>query len=214
MSFYPRCLSSSKRINTDFNLTNPNSYYLVTEPPLPLRNNRTYTIDYSFKSEEKKNCDTLNNSRNIFRTKINKSRPFPFYNNEKSLRLQDEINSINKIIGTKTKINKFVEENAKNDLLNYVKNANFNRIRAERFNNTRRDMSNETRYKKFNYIDSHLRRDENPLIVKTKYRKNRILTKNDIDNFNHRLFMNQMTNFKNNEINRWKKDFNNKFNQY
>ena len=75
-------------------------------------------------------------------------------------------------------------------------------------------MSNETRYKKFNYIDSHLCRDENPLIVKTKYRKNRILTKNDIDNFNHRLFMNQMTNFKNNEINRWKKDFNNKFNQY
>jgi len=215
MSFYPRCSSSYKRINTIYNFTNPNSYYLVTENPLPLRHNRTYTNDFSFKSEEKgkekDKYDTLNNSINIFRTKINKSRPSPFYNNEKSLRLQDEIDWINKIVGTKTKINKFVEENAKDDSLKYVKNENYYQLRTERLKN---GINNGARYKKFNYIEPHLSHKENPLIINTKYRKNRILSKNDIDNFNHRLFMNQMINFKNNEINRWKKDFNSKFNQY
>ena len=214
MSFYPRCLSSSKRINTIYYFTNPNSYYLVTENPLPIKHNRTYTIDFSFKSEEKDKCDTFNNSINIFRSRINKSRPSPFYNNEKSLRLQDEIDWINKIVGTKTKINKFVEENAKNDLLKYAKNENYYQLRTERLTNSKNGINNRIRFKKFNYIDSHLSHKENPLIANTNYRKNRILSKNDIDNFNHRLFMNQMINFKNNGINQWKKDFNSKFNQY
>ena len=206
MSFYPRCLSSSKRINTIYNFTNPNSYYLVIENPLPIKHNRTYNNDFSFKFEEKNKCDTFNNSINIFRSRINKSRPSPFYNNEKKLRLQDEIDLINKIVGTKTKINKFVEENAKNDLFKYEKNENYYQLRTERLNGTR--------YKKFNYIDIHLSHKKNPSIINKKYRKNRLLSKNDIDNFNHRLFMNQMINFKNNGINRWKKDFNSKFNQY
>ena len=205
MSFYPRSLSSHKRINTDFNSTNPNFLYSATEHPLNLRHNRAYTSDYSFKSEEKDNCDTFNNSINIFRTKINKSRPSPFYNNEKSLRLQDEIDWINKIIGTKTRINKFVEENAKNDLFKYANNESYYQVRAEK--------NKGTRYKRFNYIDSYLSH-QSPLIINTKYRKSRILSKKDIDKYNHKLFMNQMINFKMNGINKWKKDFNSKFNQY
>ena len=211
MSFYPRCSSSYKRNNTIYNFTNPNSYYLLTENPLPLRHIGTLTNDFSFKSEEKNKCVTLNNSTNIFRTKINKSKPSPFYNNEKSLRLQDEIDYINKIVGTKTKINKFVEENAKNGSLKYAYNENYYQLRTERLKNK---MNNGTRYKKFNYIEPQLRHKKNPLIINKKYRSNRILSKNDIDNFNHRLFMNQMNNFKNNEVNRWKKDFISKFNQY
>ena len=225
MSCIPRSSSLFQRNKSDFYLTSfhPSSYYSLNKSPLIQPNIRIHSSDNKNSSiiyKEDECNDYPEKSIDIFRSKVNRSRPSPFYNNEKSLRLQDEIDWINKIIGGNTKINKFVEDNS---TINFIKNPSNDingllrcQVKLDQLNNLNENRNNKLIYKKFNYMDSYLNHRENPcpIIINSKYRKNGLFNKNDLDDYNYRVFMNQMVNFKNNRVNKWKNDFNNKFNQY
>ncbi len=225
MSQYPRSSSSYSRTGTStiFYLTtlHPPSYYSPKNNLLFQQTNRTYTLNSTPMSPNKNNDIYNNHSKNIDFLSSNKkrSRASPFYNNEKSLRLQDEIDWINKIVTKKSKINKIMETNSTNyfnkneekELGNLLRNKNT----FDHLYNIK-NASYNSKYKKFNYVDLYSFNDDNsiPLIISTKYRKNGLFSKNDFDNYNHKIFMNEMIKFRNNGLNKWKKDFNNKFNEY
>ena len=226
--YNPRSLSSSNRkTNSNFYLTtlHPPSFYsqrrLLIYQPL----GRTYTTDYSPTNKDKDKDKDLNNiynekSINIFGSNINKSKPSPFYNNGKSLQIQDEIDLLNKLIGGKTKINKLVETNSMNNLIkkeeNEINELLRSKIRIEKLNNIFNEINNRGKPNKFNYIKTYFDYNENPnhFNIKRKYKNNKLLSKNTSDIYNHRNFMTQMINFKNEGINKWKNDFKNKFNEY
>ena len=221
MCYYPRSFSSYSRTATNFYLTSlhPPSYYSPKNNLYTQNNYRTYIINSSPNTSNRDTNKNLEKSIDVFRSNINKLRSSPFYNNEKSLRLQDEIDWINKIVSRKTKINKIVEANTLNNFIkddeNEIIDMLRNKKRIEQLNNINNDI-NRLKHQKYNYIDSYLshREDPYPLIITTKYKKNGLFSKNDIDIFNHKVFMNEMINFKNEGINKWKKDFQSKFNEY
>ena len=226
--YYPRKLSSSNRkTNKNFYATtlHPHSFYSPRKLPVyqPLR--RTYTLDYSqanINKDKDKDDNNIYNEKsiNIFRSNINKSKASPFYNNEKSLRIQDEIDLLNKLITRKTKINKLVEADSMNNYIN-KENGEINellrsKIRIEKLNNIYNDINNRSRPINFNYIRTNFDYNSNPYPFNSnrKYKNRRLFTKNSSDIYNHRNFMTQMINFKNEGINKWKNDFNNKFKEY
>ena len=221
MCYYPRSSSSYSRTASNFYLTSlhPPSYYSPKNNLYTQNNYRTYIINSSPNTSNRDTNKNLEKSIDVFRSNINKLRSSPFYNNEKSLRLQDEIDWINKIVSRKTKINKIVEANTLNNFIKDEENEISDMLRSkkrfEQLNNINNDI-NKLKYQNYNYIDSYLshRDDPYPLIITTKYKKNGLFSKNDIDIFNHNVFMNEMINFKNDGINKWKKDFQSKFNEY
>ena len=87
-------------------------------------------------------------------------------------------------------------------------------MRLELLNNINNEI--KTKYKKYNYIDYYIdnRKNPYPLTINKKSKNNGIFSKNECDNYNHKLFMNEMINLRNDGIKRWKKEFNNKFNEY
>ena len=223
---YSRSLSSSNRkTNTNFYLTtlHPPSFYSPKRLPIYQPLGRTYTTDYSPANKDKeKDYNNIYNEKsiNIFRSNINKSKASPFYNNEKSLRIQDEIDLLNKLISGKTKINKLVETNSKNNLIkkeeDEISELLRSKIRIEKLNNIYNDINNRSRPINFNYIRTNFDYNSNPYPFNSnrKYKNRRLFTKNSSDIYNHRNFMTQMINFKNEGINKWKNDFKNKFNEY
>ena len=222
MSYYPRSSSSYQRTNNNFYITSlhPSSFYSPKNNSICKANIRTYVMNDSPKSPNKDSYNTIEKSINIFRSNINRAKPSPFYNNEKSLRLQDEIDWINKIVSNKTKINKLVESNNKNNNINNEEKEMDtllrSKIRSEELNNINNDINNKLKYKKFNYIDYYLNNRENlyPLNININSKNKRLFSKNEYDNYNHKIFMNEMINFKNDGIKRWKNEFNNKFDKY
>ena len=166
--YYPRTLSSSNRkTNKNFYSTtlHPPSFYSSRRLPIYQPLGRTYTLDNSsVKNDKDKDKDDNNiyneKSINIFRSNINKSKASPFYNNEKSLRIQDEIDLLNKLIAGKARINKLVETNSMN---NYIKKEEEeinellrSKIRIEKLNNLFNEINNRNKQKKFNYIRTSL----------------------------------------------------------
>ena len=224
--YYPSSLSSSNRkTNKNFYSTtlHPPSFYSPRRLPVYQPLGRTYTVDYSpaIKNKDKDDNNIYSEkSINIFRSNINKSKASPFYNNEKSLRIQDEIDLLNKLISGRTKINKIVETNSKNNLIkkeeDEISEILRSKIRIEKLNNIYNDINNRSKPKTFNYVRTYFDYFDNPypFNVKRKYKNNKLFTKNSSDIYNHRNFMTQMINFKNEGINKWKNDFKNKFNEY
>ena len=218
MSYYPRSSSSYQRTNRNFYLTslNPSSYYSPKKYDSKL-NVRTYDIN-----EYPINRDSNNyyeKSINIFRSNINRAKPSPFYNNEKTLRLQDEIDWINKIVSGKTKINKFIIDTRNNNINNEENESNTllrSKMRLQLLNNINNEMNNRTKCNKYNYIDYFFdnRKNPYPLNINIQSKNNGIFSKNECENYNHKLFMNEMINFKNDGINRWKNEFYSKFSEY
>ena len=220
MSYYPRSSSSYQRTNRNFYLTSlspPSSYYSPKNYNSK-QNIRTYMINDYPKSIKRDSNNYYEKSINIFRSNINKAKPSPFYNNEKTLRLQDEIDWINKIVSGKTKINKLVEAGAINNNINNEENGTNTLLRSKMRLQLLNNINNEikTKYKKYNYIDYYLdnRKNPYPLTINIKSKNNGIFSKNECDNYNHKLFMNEMINLRNDGINRWKNEFYNKFNEY
>ena len=209
MSYSSRPFSSNNRTRGKFYSTTlrPISYYSPKINNIPITTYRTYTLSNSLSYL----CPEKNRENN--KKKIRSS---PFYNREKSLRIQDEIDWINNLIIRKNKINKFGVSNSNNYFSKDEEKENpelmRSRIRLNQINQIYNDI-NEITYKEFKYNDY---KDNNcPLITLAKYKKNEIFSKSEIDNYNHKVFMNQMNNFKKNYgINRWKNDFKNKFKDY
>ena len=222
--YCPRSLSSSNmKANTNFYLTtlHPPSFYSPRRLPIFQSLGKTYTTDYFPFNKDKDDNNIYNEkSIDIFRSNINKSKASPFYNNEKSLRIQDEIDLLNKLISGKTKINKLVETNSKNNLIkkeeDEISELLRSKIRIEKLNNIYNDINNRSRPINFNYIRTNFDYNSNPYPFNSnrKYKNRRLFTKNSSDIYNHRNFMTQMINFKNEGINKWKNDFKNKFNEY
>ena len=222
--YCPRPLSSSNmKTNTNFYLTtlHPPSFYSPRRLPIFQSLGKTYTTDYFPFNKDKDDNNIYNEkSIDIFRSNINKSKASPFYNNEKSLRIQDEIDLLNKIIAGKAKINRLVEANSKNNLIKKegeeINELLRSKIRIEKLNNIFNEINNRSKPKKFNYIRTYFDYNDNSrtLNINRKYKNNILFRKNSSDFYNHRDFMTQMINFKNEEINKWKNDFKNKFNEY
>ena len=162
-------------------------------------------------SESKENYDDINGKYNInidlFRSKMNKNKPSPFYIHEKSLRLKEEIDWINKLIHSKTNLNmnKLIRINPR-----YLKIAD-NLIEKDKEDKENEkviseNMINEMRIENLNKI----------IKINNRLKNNRdsFLNKRGIDNCNYKNFMYEMKKFKNNGVNKWKNDFRRKFSEY
>ena len=175
MCYYPRSSSSYSRTATNFYLTSlhPPSYYSPKNNLYTPNNYRTYIINSSPNTSNRDNNNNLEKSIDFFLSNINKLR---YYNNEKSLRLQDEIDWINKYSIQRKKINKIVEANTFNNFIkdeeNEISDMLKSKKRFEQLNIINNDI-NRLKYQKYNYIDSYLshREDPYPLIITTKYKK-------------------------------------------
>ena len=187
----------------------PISYYSSNPPQTTYRDNNTLRF-FNNQSESKENYDDIkdnfNNTMDIFRSKINKTRPSPFYLHEKSLRINDEIDWVKKLIYSKSNlnVNKLIRINP-----SYLKNVD-NIIEKEK----------EEREKEISeHIINGMRIENLNKIIKINNRlnnrtRNSLLNKRGIDNYNYKNFMYEMTKFKNNGVNKWKTDFRRKFSEY
>ena len=213
---YPRALSSNKSYRQ-----NKNNFYSTSFQPISFYsssnyklfkenetdNNFPYQRKTTYQNESKENNpENLNNfnySKDIFRSRINRTKQSPFYNHEKSLRLQDEIEWINKLIHSKSNlnINKMIRINPHQ--LNY----NYNILIKEEDGD--RDINE-------NIINGMRIENLNKIIKINNRLKNRdvLINKRSIDNYNYKNFMYQMNKIKSNGMNKWKNDFNRIFNEY
>ena len=192
---------SNKFYQTSFQ---PLSYY--SSNPSQLTNRDKKHSRKFDQSGSKENYDDINDKYKInmelFRSKMNKNKPSPFYIHEKSLRLKEEIEWINKLIHSKTNlnVNKLIRINP-----SYLKIAD-DLIEKD---NEEREISE--------HMINEIRIDNLNKIIKINNRlKNRdsLLNKRGIDNYNYKNFMYEMNKFKNNGINKWKNDFRRKFSEY
>ena len=215
-SLYPRALSSNqsykskKYYSTSFQ---PLSYYSSLSSQLNSKNKRimnnshkkTKTYQFDLKEENKENTFINNYSIDIFRSRINRTKPSPFYIHEKSQRLQDEIDWINKLIYSKSNlnINKLIRINP-----SYLNN-NIDIILKKEKEEKEKDISE-------NLINGMRIENLNKIIKINNRLKNRktLLNKRSIDNYNYKNFMYQMNKFKNNGTKKWKNEFNRKFSEY
>ena len=188
----------------------PLSYYSSNPSQLTDRNIRPLKkID---QSESKENYDDINDKYNInmeiFRSNKKKNKPSPFYIHEKSLRLKEEIEWINKLIHSKTNlnVNKLIRINP-----SYLKIADdliekdYEEREKEKEKEISEHMINEIRIENLNKIIKINNRLKN---------RDSLLNKRGIDNYNYKNFMYEMNKFKNNGINKWKNDFRRKFSEY
>jgi hypothetical protein len=229
MSFSPRSLSPTyEGSKTNFYTTtlHPMSYYS------PRRNlqqicpkiNNTYTSnfypEYIDKNVQNNNLEKSIDNINDYKTYNNRERASPFYRDEKSIRLQEEIDWMNAVVAGKSKIHKMHGSNSFCELINNSRNdmngSSCYLAKGGQLNDFKNRIKRK-KYKKFNdSIDSYLSYNKapDPLIITPKYIKSGTFTKNNLDKYNYNLFMKQMINFRNNGIYRWRKEFNKKFNQY
>ena len=161
-------------------------------------------------SGSKENYDDINDKYKInmelFRSKMNKNKPSPFYIHGKSLRLKEEIEWINKLIHSKTNlnVNKLIRINP-----SYLKIADDLIVKDNEEREKEREISE--------HMINEIRIENLNKIIKINNRlKNRdsLLNKRGIDNYNYKNFMYEMNKFKNNGINKWKNDFRRKFSEY
>ena len=217
MSYNSRPCSANNKTRKKFYLTTLNPISFYSSKNNGVYNNttqRTYTLNNS-------SSRLFHGNKQKFEKSIkNKIRPSLFYNNGKSLRIQDEIDWINHLIIRKSRMNKYINSNRNNyDIKDEEKeNSELGRSKM-RFNqiNTINNDIDKIKFKEFKYNDSSFSHRENiyPLFIITKFKKNGIFSKTEIDNYNHKIFMKQMNNFKKSYgINKWKNDFKNKFKEY
>ena len=223
MTYYQRPLSSYKNTIKSFYTTtlHPPSFYSPKRIPVCQSIRRTYTTNYFSGENNKDNNNIYEKTIKIFSSNKNKSKPTPFYNNEKSLRIQDEINFLNSKVTRKSKINKLVEVNTMNNIFKKKQNEMSNllrrKIRLEQLDNRYNDINNRKNSKIFNYVGIYLsNKGNNPYFfnINKNYERKGMFNNKDMDNFTHKIFMNQMINFKNDRINKWKNEFRKKFNEY
>ena len=186
----------------------PISYYSSNPPQTTYRDNNTLRF-FNNQSESKENYDDIkdnyNSSMDIFRSKINKTRPSPFYLHEKSLRINEEIDWVKKLIYSKSNlnVNKLIRINP-----SYLKNVdNIIEKEKEEREEISEHMINGMRIENLNKIIKINNRLKNRT-------RNSLLNKRGIDNYNYKNFMYEMTKFKNNGVNKWKTDFRRKFSEY
>ena len=210
---YPRGLST----HTSFKA---NKFYTTSFKPISnyssgcsqfYQNNKSIVNSYMenyIKESKENNPENLNNfnySKDIFRSKINRTKQSPFYIHEKSLRLQDDIDWINKLIYSKSNlnINKLIRINP-----SYLNN-NIDIILKKEKEEKEKDISE-------NLINGMRIENLNKIIKINNRLKNRktLLNKRSIDNYNYKNFMYQMNKFKNNGTKKWKNEFNRKFSEY
>ena len=204
---YPRSISSNKSYKTKkFYTTSfqPISYYSSLSNLSP----KNKKIINSFNQDEcKENLDKKNYSIDIFRSRLNRTKPSPFYIHEKSVRLREEIDWINKLIYSKSNlnINKLIKINP-----SYLKNIDnvIKKEEEEREKEISEHLINEMRIENLTKIIEINNRLKNKDVL------NVLISKRGIDNYNYKNFMYEMNKFKNNGINRWKNEFNRKFNEY
>ena len=212
-------MSSSNIHSYSINIPNRNNkFYQTSFQPLSYySSNPSHLTDRDkkplrkfYQSESKENHDDINDkykiNMEIFRSKMNKNKPSPFYIHEKSLRLKEEIDWINKLIHNKTNlnVNKLIRINP-----SYLKIAD-NLIEKEKEEREKEKeisehMINEIRIENLNKIIKINNRLKN---------RNSSLNKRGIDNCNYKNFMYEMNKFKNNGIKKWKNDFRRKFSEY
>ena len=229
MSFSPRALSptSEGSVKNFYTTTlHPMSYYSPKrnlEKICPKLNN-TYTSnfypDYIEKNKKNSNLEKIIDNINDYKAYNKRERASPFYRDEKSIRLQEEIDRMNNIVAGKSRISKMHGSNSLCDLINSSRNdmngSSCCLTNGGKLNDVKNRIKRK-KYKKFNdSIDSYYsyKKTPDPLIITTKYIKSGTFIKNDLDKHNYNLFMKQMINFRNNGINRWRKEFNKKYNQY
>ena len=186
----------------------PLSYY--SSNPSQLTDRDKKPLRKFDQSGSKENYDDINDKYKInmelFRSKMNKNKPSPFYIHEKSLRLKEEIEWINKLMHSKTNlnINKLIRINPC-----YLKIADDLIEKDYEEREKEREISE--------HMINEIRIDNLNKIIKINNRlKNRdsLLNKRGIDNYNYKNFMYEMNKFKNNGINKWKNDFRRKFSEY
>ena len=204
---YLRSLSSSKYLsNNNFYSTSfrPISYYSSISSQISHKNKRSIN---SFKPKNNYSNETTDdsdiNSINIFKTRIHRTKPSAFYMHEKSLRLQDEIDWINRLVFNKSNINfnKLMRINP-----TYInKTQNIVKYEDEKDMEINQNLINNIRIENLNKIMKINNRLKNSSVL---------LNKRSLDNYNYKNFMYQMNKFKNNELNKWKNDFHRKFNEY
>ena len=203
----PRPLSSHKSYkNNKYYSTSfqPITYYSFISTQLNNKNTRNINNPFPKKAKYQDESKQNNDSINIFLSRMNRTRPSPFYLHEKSLRLQEEIDWINKLIYSKSKnINKLIKINPSylnNDIDIILKKDN-----DEKDKEISENLINGMRLENLNKI------------IKINNRlKNRdgLMNKRSIDNYNYKNFMYQMNKFKSNGMNKWKNDFNRKCSEY
>ena len=184
----------------------PISYYSSNPPQTTDRNNKE--SKYYNQGESKENYDDNNDiykcNLHVFHSKMNKARPSPFYIHEKSLRLKEEIDWVNKLIHSRTNlnVNKLIRINPY-----YLKNVDnlIEKDKEDKEKEISEHLINEKRIENLNKIIKINNRLKN---------RNSMLNKRGIDNYNYKNFMYEMNKFKNNGINKWKKDFKRKFSEY
>ena len=217
-SLYPRALSSNKSYihnNNKFYSTSfqPISYYSSLNSKLSQENKMDLNFPYpgktlylnESKENYEENSDKVNYNKEIFRSGVKRTKHSPFYSNEKSLRLQDEIDWINKLIKNKSNLNisKLIRINPA-----YINN-NIDLIF---------EKENEEREKEVSeHLINGMRLENLNKIIRINNRlKNRdvLLNKRGIDNYNYKNFMYQMNKFKYKGISKWKNDFYRKFSEY
>ena len=200
-SKYPRALSSNKSYKT-------NKYYSTSFQPISYYSSLSYQLNHKNKrniNESKQNYEDNNYSMDIFRSRMNKTKPSPFFIHEKSLRLQDEIDWINKLINSKSNlnINKLIKINP--SYLNNNIDIILKKEKEEREKEISEHLINGMRIENLNKIIKINNRLKN---------RDTLLNKRGIDNYNYKNFMYQMNKFKFNGMNKWKNDFIRKFSEY
>ena len=209
---YPRALSSNRPYKSNkFYSTSfqPNSYYSSLSYQINNKNKRSINNPFqkikTYEKESKEENKENNYSIDIFRSRMNKAKLSPFYLHEKSKRIQDEIDWVNKLINNKSNlnINKLIRINT--SYLNNNVDIILKKEKEEREKDISQNLINGMRIENLNKI------------IKINNRlKNRDISlyKKGIENYNYKNFMYQMNKFKNNRMNKWKNDFIRKFSEY
>ena len=213
---FPRALSSNKSYRQ-----NKNNFYSTSFQPISFYsssnyklfkenetdNNFPYQRKTTYQNESKENydenLDKINYSIDIYGSKVN--RESPFYTNKKSIRLQDEINWVKKLIKNKSNMNisKLIKINPA--YLNNNIDIILQKEKEEREKEVSEHLINGMRLENLNKI----------IRINNRLKTRDItLNKRGIDNYNYKNFMYQMNKFKYKGVNKWKNDFKRKFNEY
>ena len=213
---FPRALSSNKsyrQYKNNFYSTSfqPISFYSSSNYKLfkenETDNNFPYQRKTTYQNESKENydenLDKINYSIDIYGSKVN--RESPFYTNKKSIRLQDEINWVNRLIKNKSNMNisKLIKINPA--YLNNNIDIILQKEKEEREKEVSEHLINGMRLENLNKI----------IRINNRLKTRDItLNKRGIDNYNYKNFMYQMNKFKYKGVNKWKNEFKRKFNEY
>ena len=193
----------------DFNSSKKNLINTNTKSPLIYTTQRSFkrtasTSNYypttpSLDISNSKNYDCKNKTKFMS----------PFFCNEKTKRIQSQIDWINNIV-TKT---------TKNTLAGFKSFNNNNSFNKALNLNLKYQIKSRPRYRGFNYQENYnsipciLTESKN--FMKNLKKPKRVAPEyKNADSYEHFSFMNEMQNMKNNNIKHWKNEFELKFNEY